>query len=365
MVTPPIMGTTAFIMAMMLGVSYLEVVVAAIIPAVLFYAALFFQVDGYAGRKKLRGMQRSELPPLKQTLRKGWPFLLTFFVLIYLLFLRLESQAPFYAIGVLLFCAMIRKETRFHLKDFIEFFAQTGVVVIQLVSILAAVGVIMGAVIVTGLGHSLSRELVSLAGGNTMLMLIFGAATCYFLGMAITITPVYIFLAIVLAPALTGIGLTPIAVHLFIIYWALTSTITPPVAIVAFVAAGVGDASPFRTGFLAMRLGIILYFLPFIFVLAPSLVFQGPLIKVVFAFTTAIIGLYLLAGGLEGYLILVEMPLGWVSRLLFIITGILMSVPEWKTNILSACIATPLILYLTVKRRSVVGSQALKHNGQS
>jgi TRAP-type uncharacterized transport system fused permease subunit len=198
-----------------------------------------------------------------------------------------------------------------------------------------------------------------------MLLLIFGAATSYFLGMAITITPVYIFLAIVLAPALTGIGLTPIAVHLFILYWALTSSITPPVAIVAFVAAGVGDASPFRTGFLAMRLGIILYFLPFIFVLAPSLVFQGPLIEVVYAFTTAIIGLYLLAGGLEGYLILVEMPLGWASRLLFIITGILMSVPEWKTDILSACIAIPLILYLTVKKKSAFESQALKHTGQS
>lgn len=360
MVMPPIMAAVAFIMATMLNITYLEVVIAAIIPAILYYVALFFQVDGYAGRKGLTGLQRSEIPQLKQTLKAGWPYLLALGALIYFLFLRLEARAPFYAMGILLLCTMLRKETRLHLRDFTRLFVQTGSVIAQLVAILAAVGVVMGALIVTGVGHSLSREIVSLAGGNTVLLLIFGAMACYILGMGMPIIPVYIFLAIVLAPGLVSMGFNLLAVHMFILYWGLTSTITPPVAITAYVAAGISGAPPFKTGFLAMRLGIILYLVPFFFILNPALVLQTPLIQTVLPFITCLIGIYLLAGGLEGYLIGLEKPVGWKLKVLLCIAGFAMCLPEWRTDILAVCMVVPAILYLVKKSSKKEGSLMTK-----
>jgi len=352
MLMPPIMGTTAFVMAAFLNITYLQVVIAAIIPSILYYLALFFQVDGYAAKRNMKGFEAEELPSLGKTLLQGWPYLLAFFVLIYLLVLRLEAQAPFYATAVLWLCAMLKRETRPSLSTMVSFLTESGKVLANLVGILASIGLIMGSFIVTGVGHSLSRELVLLAGGNGYLLLVFGAIACFFLGMGMTVTAAYIFLAIVMGPALESLGFNVLAVHLFILYYAITSNITPPVAITAFVAAGVAEAPAFKTGFLSMRLGIIMYIVPFFFVLRPELILQGPLVNSIIPFVTCVIGIFLLAGGFEGYLTGFGQSLGWPLRIPLIAAGFMLIKPGWKTDVAAAILAASVIAYLLIRKKN-------------
>jgi TRAP-type uncharacterized transport system fused permease subunit len=163
-----------------------------------------------------------------------------------------------------------------------------------------------------------------------------------------TVTAAYIFLAIVLAPALVALGLDPIAVHLFILYWGMVSFITPPVALGAFAAASLAGASPIRTGLEAMRLGSIIYFLPFFFVLNPALVFHGPPLEVLFEITTALFGTTLIASGLQGYLVKVGSlendPLSLLTRLLLIASGLLLAYPEMTSNGIGLLLLLPTVL---------------------
>lgn len=360
---PPIMGAAAFIMASLLDVPYLSIIVCAAIPSILYYLGLLLQVDGYAARTGLKGMPKSEVPSLWLTLKQGWFYIFAFVILIYfLVVLRNEGQAPFYAIAILVACAMLRKETRFTWHSFLEFIASCGRFMAELTAILGAVGLIIGSLSMTGVAHAFSRELVLLAGGSMALLLLFGALTSFILGIGMSITACYIFLAIVLAPALIAIGLNQFSVHLFIMYWGMVSFITPPVALGAITAAGIAGSEPMRTGFRAMRLGTVIYFIPFFFVLNPALILQASGTEVILCVITAIIGVLLLANSLEGYLLgigSVAIPL----RILTAIGGLALMLPptpwvpgsEW-TDIIGGIIVALLIVYGYWRRRG--GKQA-------
>ncbi|MDI6753795.1 MAG: TRAP transporter fused permease subunit [Thermodesulfobacteriota bacterium] len=340
---PPVMGTAAFIMASFLSIPYWQVCVAAIVPSVLFYLGLFLQTDGYAARVGLQGLDRKELPSISATLKEGWFYLLALFLLIYLLlYLKVEAWAPFYASALLLLLAMTKKETRLSWETFGQLIAGTGKFLAELVAILGAIGLVIGALSVTGVAHSFSRELVAFAGGNVILLLLIGALTSFILGMGMTAAACYIFLAIVLAPALTKSGLNPLAAHLFVLYWGLVSFITPPVALGAITAASIAGANPVKTGFQAMRLGAVIYFIPFFFVFNPALVLQAPLKDIPFPLLTAVSGVFLISGSLEGYL----QGLGKLSlpaRIWLLTAGMLLAVPEWRTDLIGLGLAGVLI----------------------
>jgi len=257
----------------------------------------------------------------------------------YFLFsLHVESQAPFYAMAILSAAAMIRKETRFTIDSFLGFIESTGKFLAELIAILAGVGMIMGALALTGVAASFPRELVALAGGNITFMLILGALTSFILGMGMTITACYVFLALVLAPGLVAQGLNALAVHLFVMYWGMISFITPPVALAAFAAATIAQTSPIKVGYTACRLGGVIYILPFIFVFNPALILQagaGEILQTVFS---AALGVILLASSFEGYLVGIG-RLNWGFRIAFLIAGIALAIPEWKTDILGLAIA--------------------------
>ena len=172
----------------------------------------------------------------------------------------------------------------------------------NIVGILVGIGMIVGALSYTGVGGAFSRELLQFAGGNIYLLLIFGAITSFILGMGMTASACYIFLAIVLGPALIGGGLDPIASHLFILYWGMLSFITPPVALAAVAAASIAKANALATGFKSMRMGAINFILPFLFVLNPTLILQGDPIDVAHDVTTAVFAVWLIASGFEGWL---------------------------------------------------------------
>lgn len=354
---PPIMGATAFVMAMFLNTTYLTVVVAAIIPSLLYYLGLLIQVDGHAARNNLAGLPRAELPSLIRTLKEGWFYLFALVLLVVFLFLRMEAQAPFYATAFLLICANFRKETRLNLERIKKFLYQNTRLLAELVTLFAAIGMIIGSLSMTGVAHCISREIVYLAGESLPLLLLLGAFASFLLGMGMTITACYIFLAITLAPALVAVGLNPMAVHLFVMYCGMMSYITPPVCVAVYPAATIAGSKVMQTGFTAMRLGAVKYLVPFLFVLSPALILQGPFLEAVPVIISAFIGIILIGSGLEGYLVGLG-ELGFnrrTSRLKSVLlrlgifaSGLLLAIPETQTDFiglgLGACIIIPMLI---------------------
>lgn len=328
---PPIMGATAFVMASFLNISYAAVAVAAIVPSLLYFFGLYMQIDAYAARHDLEGLPKAELPKLGQVFKEGWYFIVVFIALIWMLvFMQREAVAPFYATGLLLIINQFTNH-RLDLKKLMKLVAMMGQLLAELAGILAAIGLIIGGLAVTGIAGTIANDLVYLAGDNVLVLLFMGALTSFILGIGMTVTAAYIFLAIVLVPALTNAGLDPLASHMFVMYWGMLSFITPPVALAAFAAASVANVSPMKAGFAAMRLGAIIYFVPFFFVLNPALLLQGTVLENLQAFSTAIVGVALVSAALQGYLIgLGDLGYGIAatfSRICIGISGLTLALP--------------------------------------
>lgn len=328
---PPIMGATAFVMASFLNISYVAVAIAAIVPSLLYFFGLFVQIDAYAARRNLAGLPRADLPRLGQVFRDGWYFIVVFVALIWMLvYLQREAVAPFYATALLL---VVNQFTRHRLSAtrFMELIATMGRLLAELAGILAAIGLIIGGLAVTGIAGTIANDLVYLAGENVLILLVMGALTSFILGIGMTVTAAYIFLAIVLVPALTNSGLDPLASHMFVMYWGMLSFITPPVALAAFAAASVANVTPMRAGVEAMRLGAIIYFVPFFFVFNPALLLQGGLLENLQALSTALLGVLLISAALQGYLLgigrLGQGPWGIAVRILLGLSGLTLALP--------------------------------------
>ena len=246
-------------------------------PAVLYYVGLFMQVDSYAARHGLKGIPRAELPKIMDTIKDGWYYVFVIALLIVmLLYFKRESHAPFYATALLLVLnQLFSKETRWTPTTINKFLEVNGRTFVELIGILAGCGLLIGAFSMTGVVSSLANDLLRIAGDNAFLLLGMCAFTSLILGLGLTTTACYIFLAILVAPALEKLGLNRMAVHMFIFYWGMLSSITPPVAIASFAAAGIAGSPAMKTGWESMWVGSIIYFIPFFFVLNPALVLQG------------------------------------------------------------------------------------------
>jgi len=331
---PPVMGATAFVMATILEIPYAQIVIAAAFPSVLYYLGLYLQIDAYAARNDLKGLTDDDLPPIGQVLKDGWYFIAVFIMLIVmLLYMQREAQAPYYATAVLLIINQFSPKHRWNWSDMITFIRGVGLLFAELLAILVGVGLIMGSLSLTGKVGTITYELTQFADGNTLLLLFMAAVTSFILGIGMTITAAYLFLAVTVAPALTSGGLDKLAVHLFLMYWGMISFITPPVAIGAFAAATVAKADPMRTGFEAMRLGSIIYFVPFFFVLNPALIGRGEASEIAIVLTSTVAGITLIAGGLQGYLYYVgklDGVLGMLGRILLVIGGVILALPGNK-----------------------------------
>jgi TRAP transporter 4TM/12TM fusion protein len=310
-----------------------EIAIAAVIPSFLYFFGLFMQIDANAARNHLAGLPRAELPSLRQTFKEGWYFVVVFVLLVWMLvFLNRESWAPFFATVLLLAVNQAFPYHRWGWADAVEFVAAVGRLFAELAAILAGVGLIVGALVVTGKLGNLANDLLRAAGGEMLLLLAMGALTSFVLGIGMTVTAAYIFLAIALAPALIQGGLNPMAVHLFILYWGMLSYITPPVALGAYAAASLAEANPMRTGFQAMRLGSIIYFIPFFFVLHPGFILQGEWSDILRLTASALLGIVLIAGALQGYLVVLgdlsrHAVLQWPIRAMVLLAGLLIATP--------------------------------------
>lgn len=330
---PPVMGATAFVMATFLEVPYSEIIIAAAFPSILYYFGLFMQIDAYAARNHLKGLPAKELPSIKKVLKEGWYFVFVFVMLILmLLYMQREAQAPYYATATLLIINQIVKIHRWNYKKFLHFIESVGRLFAELAGILVAIGLIIGSLTFTGKIGTITYALVDFAGDSIIILLIMGALTSFILGIGMTVTAAYLFLAVTLAPALTGSGLDKVAVHLFMLYWGMISFITPPVAIGAFAAASVAGANGIRTGVEAMKLGSVIYFIPFFFVLNPALIGRGSVLEIFTVFFSAIAGIILISSSLQGYLVGIgnlknSRYLEWPIRIMLGFSGILMALP--------------------------------------
>ncbi|WP_346914286.1 TRAP transporter fused permease subunit [uncultured Roseibium sp.] len=278
-IAPPVMGATAFVIAEFLQVSYADVVLAALLPAIAYYVMLYLQVDRYAAVHGLEGAPRSELPPLGKSLLRSWPLLLPLGVLMYFLFGlgyapgKAALYAAFVAYGFHLLMAP-RGAPRFSLL--FEIARTAGKTMVPVLLVCAVAGIIIGTINVTGLGFTLTLALGKIAQvGGVLPLLAVTALIAIILGVGMPTTGVYVVVSVLLAPALVKAGIGLMSAHLFIFYFGLLSMLTPPVAIASYAAASLAQSDMWRTGVTGVQLAVVAYLIPFVFAFNPALLFDG------------------------------------------------------------------------------------------
>jgi TRAP transporter 4TM/12TM fusion protein len=362
---PPVMGAAAFVMADFLQRPYSDIVIAALVPSILYYVALFIQADLEAGKTGIKRVPESEIPPLRPVLTSGIIFALPFAVLVYLLFWA-NREAEYAALIASLVVAAIGllvgyRNKRMNLRALLDALVQTGIASLDILMIAAAAGFITGILQATGLSFALTLLLVKVGGTNLFLLLFIAALLCIVLGMGMPTIGVYVLLAVLVAPSLVELGFTALASHMFILYLGMMSMVTPPVAIGAYFAASLAGAEPMRTCFIAMRFGWTAYIVPFLFMFSPSLLIleSTSFTETAVAIVTAIAGVWLISIGMVGYLFR-SMP-GW-ARVGFIVAGIGLLIPDQiapGTDLVGAILGVVFLTYEFVMRpKRVVGVTA-------
>ncbi|MFW6077323.1 MAG: TRAP transporter permease [Hyphomicrobiales bacterium] len=297
---PPVMGATAFLIAEFLQTDYTAVVLAALLPALVYYVVLFMQVDVFARARGLTGVARSELPSARKVLTKGWIFILPLALLVYLLFWLAYSpgRAALYCAVLSLVLHIVATRRLWGPKFYFDVLAETGRTVLPILLVCAAAGIVLGVINITGLGFTLTLMLsrVGEVAGVLPLLLV-TAGLSIILGMGMPTAGVYVLLSVLLAPALIRVGIAPMAAHLFIFYFGLLSMLTPPVAIASYAAGSIAGSDMWRTGLAGLRLASPAFLLPFLFCLNPALLMQGTAWEIAVALLTVVSSGYLFAHG--------------------------------------------------------------------
>ena len=330
-IMPPVMGAAAFLIAEYLAIPYAQVALAAFVPALLYYIALFIQVDLLAARNGIYGMPPAELPRLLPVLRRSAGFVVPLTVLIIWMFFlnRRPEEAGLLAVVAALLVGFLTPGVKLGLRELVNILVNTGRGMLEIAAITALAGVVIGVLQLTGLGFTLTLTLLNVGQNSAILLLVLTAIVSIILGMGMPTTAVYVLLAVLVAPGLSKLGILPIAAHLFIFYFGMLSMVTPPVCLASYAAASIGKTDPVRTGWEAMRLCAIAYVVPFLFVFSPALLLIGSWYAVAISIATAIVGAVLLGVGLVGYLF---RPIGVLTRLVFLLAAAGLLIPVVETG---------------------------------
>jgi TRAP transporter 4TM/12TM fusion protein len=322
-------------MADFLQIPYKEVAIAAILPSVMYYAALFIQADLEAARYGFGKVEESKIPRTMRVLAKGWMFLVPFAVLVYTMFwLNLEPEycaMAAAAVIVVLGFAVGYDGHRMKLKDLWNSVVETAGGLCEILVISAAAGFIMGLFQVSGLAFAFAAYLVNIGGESLVALLVLAAFVSIILGMGLPTIGVYVMLAILVAPALVKVGVDPLAAHLFILYFGMMSLITPPVAPAAYVAAAIAGSPSMATGWMAMRFGWSSYIVPFLFVYSPAILMKGSLVDIAVVTFTSLFAIWLICAAMVGYFTRV---LAAGVRLAFAVAGIMMLSPHQASDLM-------------------------------
>lgn len=345
-ILPPVMGASAFIMAETTGVSYGTIALAAVLPALLYYLGVMAQVHFRAGRDHLKGVPKADLPRVKEVLKERGHLLFPIVALVFFLFQSIPvSYAAVYTILLTIVVAAFRKSTRMGPKEILEALADGAKQSLSVMAACAVVGIIIGVVSLTSFGSVMTSSIMSIGAGSLFLTLFFTMIASMILGMGLPSIPAYIITATMAAPALANFDIPILVAHMFVFYFGLFANITPPVALAAFAGAGIAGGDPMRTGFLALRLSLAGFIVPFLFVYNPAMLmidttdiavnakeFALPAWNVILSITvTSIVGILALGAAVEGYF---KTAMNWFWRIFLGVGALMMIVPETMTDII-------------------------------
>ncbi|WP_312535260.1 TRAP transporter permease [Acinetobacter variabilis] len=345
-ILPPVMGASAFIMAETTGVSYGTIALAAVLPALLYYLGVMAQVHFRAGRDHLKGVPKADLPRVKEVLKERGHLLFPIVALVFFLFQSIPvSYAAVYTILLTIVVAAFRKSTRMGPREILEALADGAKQSLSVMAACAVVGIIIGVVSLTSFGSVMTSSIMSIGAGSLFLTLFFTMIASMILGMGLPSIPAYIITATMAAPALANFDIPILVAHMFVFYFGLFANITPPVALAAFAGAGIAGGDPMRTGFLALRLSLAGFIVPFLFVYNPAMLmidttdiavnakeFALPAWNVILSITvTSIVGILALGAAVEGYF---KTAMNWFWRIFLGVGALMMIVPETMTDII-------------------------------
>ena len=328
---PPIMGAGAFVMSEVTGIKYFTIMKSAIIPALLFYGALYFSIDLYSARRGLKGAKKEELPSLKQEFKERGHMIVPLILLVAVLMMGYSALrcGLIGCIAVFVF-SLLRKNTRMSFKQVIKAFLDSAKGMTTITMACACAGFIMGTMTLTGLGVKFSAVIISMANGRTIIALLLTMVAALILGMGLPTVASYLMLSILIAPALIDLGISLLATHMFIFYFGLLSSITPPVAVASFAAAGIAKAPMGKTGLEAVKLGITAFIVPYMFVYGEEILLIGSIGNILIALASAGLGIYLLACSMQGWCM--KSAVAPVMRVIAFAAAICMIVPGLLTD---------------------------------
>ncbi|MFK7868357.1 MAG: TRAP transporter permease [Roseobacter sp.] len=318
-IMPPIMGAGAFIMAEITGIPYQEIAIAAIIPAVLYFVSVYFMVDFEAAKLGMRGMREDELPKFKKMVKQVYLFI-PIIILIYALFLGYSVIRAGTLATVAAAVVSWLTPHRMGIRSILKAFELAGIMSIQIIAVCACAGIIVGVISLTGVGARFSAVLLDLAATSQLLALFFAMCIAILLGMGMPTTAAYAVAASVVAPGLVQLGIPQLTAHFFVFYFAVLSAITPPVALASYAAAGISGANPMETSVASFKIGIAAFIVPFMFFYNGALLMDGTWPEVLRAGTTAIVGVFLLSSGVQGWF--VGARSAWFIRGLLIVSAL-------------------------------------------
>ena len=347
-IMPPVMGAAAFIMADLTGLGYLAVIKAALLPAVLYYLALWIMIHFEACKYNLGTIPPEDVPDKKSVIRRLYYLLPIGLLILLLLSGRSVNFAAFGTTLFIVFLGMCAAATRFTPARILLALKVTARNALMVSTCCACAGIVVGCITATGIGFKFINIITSLADNNLVLMMIVLMLTCIVLGMGVPTTPAYIIVATLGAPVLIKMGVPVIAAHMFVFYYAILSVVTPPVCLAAFSGAAIAEADAMRTGFISMKLAVVAFIVPFFFVLQPSLLMQGSAMDVTQAIVTSIIAMYALAGAMQGYLLITA---NIIERAALLTGGLTMLYPGTLTDLVGlGCLIGVLALQLARRK---------------
>ena len=332
-IMPPIMGAAAFLMAEMTGFEYSKIVVAAILPAFLYFTGIFLMVHFEAKKLGLKGLSKEEIPNFFSLMLSRGYLLLPLAVLVYCMMSGFtSSMSAIYAIVTSIIVSMFRKDTRMTPKAFGEALENGAKNTIGVAVACSMAGMIVGVVTLTGIGLKLATGLLALSGGVTIVALFFTMIACIILGMGVPTTANYVIMATITAPIVVKLGVPVLAAHMFVFYFGIVADITPPVALAAYAGSAIAHSNPLKTGVTATRIAITAFIIPYVFAFNPDmLLVDGSLVSAIVITISAFIGMLGIATGMEGFM---TTKLNIVQRIMCLLGGILLIIPGSSTDMI-------------------------------
>ena len=330
--TPPILGAAAFIIAELTGTPYLDIALATVIPALLYFTSIYYMIDLEALKLSLMGHKAEDLPNVRSLIVRRGHLLIPILVLLYVMIVMKASvvKAAIFGIYATVLCTFLRRDTRITVNKAVAGIADGAKQAVGLISACATAGLIIGVLNMTGTGLKFAGAVIAFSGGSIPVALFLTMCASLVLGMGLPTAAAYLICAAVVAPALTGLGVPVLTANLFIFYFACLSAITPPVALAAFTASFLARSNPMSVAFTAVRLGFVAFIVPYMFVYAPSLLFQGSPLTIATTIVTALAGVIFIGSALQGYFLGARLPA--VSRALFFAAAITLIIPGYLTD---------------------------------